>query len=199
MTAGRNRRRHYRAKDPYVRQAQQSGWRSRAVFKLSEIDRREHLFRPGMHVLDLGAAPGGWSQYAVSRVSGGRIAAVDLHEMQPLPGVGFVRGDVRRAEVLECASAFLGGRVDLVMSDMSPNISGIASVDIPCALALAEIAGDVAGDMLTDGGVLLVKLFHGEGFDEYLAKLKCRCVSVVIRKPAASRSESREVYVLARF
>ncbi len=187
------------AQDSYVKAARRSGWRSRAVFKLRELDERGRLFRPGMRVLDLGAAPGGWSQYAASRIDGGCVAAVDLLEMRPLPGVSFVRGDVRRAEVIERALACLGARADLVMSDMAPNITGIASVDMPRALALAETALDVAAAALTDGGALLVKLFQGEGCDEYIAELKRRCTRVATKKPAASRRESREIYALAGF
>lgn len=189
-----------REKDPYVKAAQRAGWRSRAAFKLQALDQREHLFRPGMRVLDLGAAPGGWSQYAVSRVSGkGRVAAVDVLEMKPLPGVDFVCGDVRSSEVILRALACLGGRPDLVISDMAPNITGIASVDMPRALALAELALDVASEALESGGALVVKLFQGEGLDEYMAELKRRCVLVATRKPPASRSESREIYAVAKF
>ena len=189
-----------REKDPYVKAAQQAGWRSRAVFKLQELDRRERLFRAGMRVLDLGAAPGGWSQYAASKVlSNGRVAAVDVLEMKPLPGVDFIRGDVSRLEVVERALVCLGGQADLVISDMAPNITGIASVDVPRALELAEVARDVAGEALAPGGALVVKLFQGEGLDEYIAELKRRCVRATTRKPAASRPESREIYAVARF
>ena len=175
------------------------GWRSRAVFKLRELDERARLFRPGARVLDLGAAPGSWSQYAASRVNGGRVVAIDLLEMPPLPGVTFVRGDARRPEVIARATACLGGRADLVVSDMAPNITGIAAVDMPRVLALAETALDVANGVLADGGVLVVKLFQGEGFDEYIDKLKRRRASVRVKKPAASRRESREMYVVAGF
>ncbi len=199
MSRKRNRWQRRQVNDAYVRAAQQSGWRSRAVFKLQELDRSERLLKPGTHVLDLGAAPGGWSQYAVSKVGDGCVAAVDILDMRPLPGVHFVQGDARRPEMLKRALVALGGRVDLVMSDMAPNITGIASVDMPRAFALAETALAVAGDTLTDGGALVVKLFQGEGFDEYMAELRRRCSRVVAKKPAASRRESREMYVLARF
>lgn len=192
--------RRRREKDPYVKAAQQDGWRSRAVFKLQALDERERLFKPGMRVLDLGAAPGGWSQYAASKVSSkGRVAAVDVLDMEPLPGVDFIHGDVCRPETVALALVRLGGRADLVISDMAPNMTGVASVDVPRALALAEVARDVAGEALTDGGALVAKLFQGEGVDEYMAELKRRCVRVATRKPAASRPESREIYVVARF
>ena len=196
----RNQWQRRQAKDIYVKAAHRSGWRSRAVFKLQQLDHSERLFKPGMNVLDLGAAPGGWSQYAASKIGNeGRVIAVDLLEMEALPGVDFVRGDIGRPEILQRVRTCLNGHADLVISDMAPNITGIASVDMPRALTLAEIALDVAAEMLTKDGVLVVKLFHGEGFDEYLAELKRRCVKVGIKKPAASRRESREMYVFARF
>ena len=200
MSHKSNQWKNRQSRDPWVKAAQKSAWRSRAVFKLQELDVKGKLFKRGMQVLDLGAAPGSWSQYAMSKIgSGGRVVAVDLLEMQPLPGVQFVQGDVQHPAVLERALAFLGGRVDLVMSDMSPNITGMASIDIPRALALAETAVNVASKTLTNGGVFLVKLFQGEGFREYLIELKRCCVQVAVKKPSASRSESREMYVLARF
>ena len=200
MTMSRRNRqwRDRRARDFYASEAQRAGWRSRAVFKLQSLDGKARLFRPGMRVLDLGAAPGGWSQYAAAKVApGGRVVAVDLLDFAPLPGVCFVRGDAGDPAVLTRALERLGGRADLVMSDMAPNISGIASVDVPRSLALAETALAAAGEALGNGGVFVVKLFQGEGFDDYLAEVRRRAARVTMRKPKASRAESREIYVIA--
>jgi 23S rRNA (uridine2552-2'-O)-methyltransferase len=187
-------------RDPYVRQARQDGWRSRAVYKLEQIDRKEKLLRPDMRIVDLGAAPGGWSQYA-ARLTGrkGSVVAMDILPMEPLPGVEFVQGDFRDDPVLERLLALLHDReIDLVMSDIAPNISGMDAVDQPRAMYLAELAVDFADRVLRPGGDLLVKLFQGEGFDTLLKDLRGRYETVVMRKPRASRARSREVYALAR-
>ncbi|SFM34471.1 23S rRNA Um-2552 2'-O-methyltransferase [Ectothiorhodospira mobilis] len=186
--------------DRYVQQAQESGWRCRAVYKLQEIDTRDRLLRPGMHVLDLGAAPGGWSQYAASRVGGsGAVVASDLLAMDPLPGVTFIQGDFREEAVLAAVLQALGERpADLVLSDMAPNFSGVDAVDQPRSMHLAELALDTAERTLKPGGDFLVKLFQGEGFDAYLKTLRSRFDRVQMRKPGASRARSREVYALAK-
>lgn len=186
--------------DPYVQQARKLGYRSRAAFKLLEIDARDHLLRPGAVVVDLGAAPGGWSQVAAARVGrAGRVIAVDLLEMSPLPGVEFIQGDFTEAGVLEQLQGRLQGRpVDLVISDMAPNISGIGLSDQARSMDLAELAMDFALRWLKPGGVFLVKLFQGSGFEEFVRGARRRFRQVALRKPGASRSRSREVYLLAR-
>lgn len=186
--------------DPYVKQAQVAGYRSRAVFKLKEIDEKDHLLRRGMAVVDLGAAPGGWCQYARERLSpGDKIIALDILEMDPLPGVTVIQGDFTEQAVLEQLLAVLDGQqVDLVLSDMAPNISGMKAVDQPRAMYLAELALDFCQRALAPGGDFLVKMFQGEGSDAYIKVLRQRFERVVIRKPKASRPRSREVYVLAR-
>src|SRR5690606_29813560 len=185
--------------DEYVKRAQAEGLRSRAVFKLEEIDAKDRLLRPGMTVVDLGAAPGGWSQYAAHKLGArGRIVALDILEMEPLDGVEFLQGDFTEDEPLERLLATLGAeRADLVMSDMAPNMSGMDAVDQPRAMYLAELALDLAVKILKPGGAFLVKVFQGEGFDEFLAQLRARFDRVNVRKPRASRSRSREVYLLA--
>jgi 23S rRNA (uridine2552-2'-O)-methyltransferase len=186
--------------DEYVQRAQREGWRSRAAFKLEELDRRDRLLRSGMTVIDLGAAPGGWSQYAARRLGGqGRILALDVLPMDPVPGVEVLQGDFTEPDVLERLRHALGGAAaDLVISDMAPNISGENDVDQPRAMYLAELALDLAADVLRPGGCLLVKAFQGEGFETYLKALRGRFESVAVRKPKASRARSREVYLLAR-
>ena len=186
--------------DEYVKRAQREGYRSRAVYKLAEIQDRDRLIRPGMAVVDLGAAPGGWSQYALGLLGRkGRIVAMDILDMEPLPGVTFIQGDFREDEVLQALLDALDGKpVDLVMSDIAPNISGMEAVDQPRAMYLAELAVDFADRALKPGGDLLVKVFQGEGFDELLRGLRERYSKVLIRKPKASRPRSREVYALAR-
>jgi 23S rRNA (uridine2552-2'-O)-methyltransferase len=187
-------------KDPYVRQARRDGWRSRSVFKLEQIDRKERLLKPGMRVLDLGAAPGGWSQYVTTRLDGRcRIVAVDLLPMDALPAVEFVQGDFRDEAVLQQLLALQGGeRADLVMSDMAPNISGTKAVDQPRSMYLAELALDVCGQVLRPGGDLVCKLFQGEGSEALIAAARGRFGRVRVMKPDASRSASREVYLVAR-
>jgi len=185
--------------DPYVRRAKQEGWRSRAVYKLVEIQERHRLIKTGGAVLDLGAAPGAWSQYAASVVrQKGRVIAVDMLEMDPIEGVEFVQGDFREPEtvdrVLQCIAE---QRLDLVMSDMAPNISGNRSVDQPRAMYLAELAADLAGQVLKPGGSMVLKLFHGEGFDEFVRSTRQSFGGVRVRKPAASRKQSRETYMVA--
>ena len=186
--------------DEFVKRAQREGYRSRAVFKLEEIQRKDHILKPGMSVVDLGAAPGGWSQYALGLVGRkGRVVAMDILPMEPLPGVAFVQGDFREETVLEVLLNRLNGReIDLVMSDIAPNITGVDAVDQPRAMYLAELAVDFADHVLRPGGDLLVKLFQGEGFDPLLRDLRARYDKVVMRKPRASRPRSREVYALAR-
>ncbi len=186
--------------DEYVRRAQVEGYRSRAAYKLLEIHDRDRLLRPGMTVVDLGAAPGGWSQVATKLVGGqGRVIAMDLLPMEPLAGVEFIQGDFRETEVLERLLAALADRpVDLVLSDMAPNASGIKAVDQPRGLYLAELALDFAGRRLRPGGDFLVKAFQGEGFDAFLKSLRAAFVTVTPRKPRASRARSAEQYLLAR-
>jgi len=186
--------------DEFVKKAQREGYRSRAVYKLDEIQQKDHILKPGMAVVDLGAAPGGWSQYALGHVGRkGRIVAMDILPMEPLPGVSFVQGDFREDEVLEKLLETLEGQeIDLVMSDIAPNITGMDAVDQPRAMYLAELAVEFADRVLRPDGDLLVKLFQGEGFDELIRELRSRYAKVVIRKPKASRPRSREVYALAR-
>jgi 23S rRNA (uridine2552-2'-O)-methyltransferase len=181
--------------DAYVRQAKQAGYRSRAAYKLLEIDRRDRLLRPGMKVLDLGAAPGGWSQVAAEKVQpGGKVVAVDLLETKPVPGVTIFKGDFREAD-LEGA---LGGKADLVLSDMMPNVTGVPLVDQARAAELTLAAIELCRKSLKPDGAFLVKVFHGAAFDEVLKALKASFQTVSVRKPAASRGESRENYLLAR-
>jgi 23S rRNA (uridine2552-2'-O)-methyltransferase len=186
--------------DPYVKQARAEGWRSRAVFKLQQIQQKDRLIRPGMTIVDLGAAPGGWSQYAARLLKGrGRIIALDILPMDPIEGVEFIHGDFREDAVLEALKNTLGGqRVDLVLSDMAPNISGIGAADQARVLYLAELALAFCQTALQPGGDLLIKLFQGEGFDDYLKTLRRQFERVQIRKPEASRDRSRELYLLAR-
>lgn len=186
--------------DEYVKRAQREGFRSRAVYKLAEIQQKDHVLRPGMTVVDLGAAPGGWSQYAARILGGkGRIIALDILAMDALPGVEFLQGDFREDEILGRLVEMLGGdRVDLVMSDMAPNISGIDAVDQPRSMYLSELAADFAAQVQGRGGSLLFKAFQGEGFDEFIRVLRGQYEKVLIRKPRASRPRSREVYVLGK-
>ena len=190
--------------DEYVKRAQAEGWRSRAAFKLDELLDRDRLLKPGMVVVDLGAAPGGWSQLARQRLGqkngewSGRVFALDILPMQGIAGVEFIQGDFREEAVFEALLASLNGApVDLVLSDMAPNISGIETADQARAMHLAELATDFARKCLNPGGSLLVKLFQGRGFDEYLRDLRAGFGRVTLRKPKASRARSREVYALA--
>jgi len=185
--------------DDYVKRAVAEGYRSRAAYKLQEINTRDKLFRPGMTVVDLGAAPGGWSQVACQLVGKGNVIAIDLLPIDPIDGVDIIIGDFREAEVQEEVIKRLAGKkVDLVISDMAPNFSGIRDIDLPRAVYLVEIAFEFAQEVLVPGGSLIVKIFQGEGFTECLQLFKRAFKTVVVRKPKASRSESREVYVIAR-
>lgn len=186
--------------DAWVQRAQAEGWRSRAAFKLLELDERDRFLRPGSRVVDLGAAPGGWSQVAVARVGPkGRVIALDLLAMEPIPGVTFLQGDFRSEAVLGALRSEVGPRaIDVVISDLAPNVSGVAVVDQPRAMHLAELAAEFAGECLVEGGTLVVKLFQGTGFDEVVTAARQRFKRVVVRKPKASRPESREVYLVAQ-
>ena len=186
--------------DEFVKRAQREGYRSRAVYKLDEIQQKDHILRPGSVVVDLGAAPGGWSQYAAQQLGDkGRIIALDILPMEPLPGVEFLQGDFREDEALAALMEVLNSAtVSLVMSDMAPNISGMGAVDQPRSMYLAELAVDFAAMVLGKGGDLLFKGFQGEGFDALLRNLRGGYRKVLIRKPKASRPKSREVYVLAK-
>ena len=186
--------------DPYVKQAQKAGYRSRAVFKLLEIQEKKRIIKPGQVIVDLGAAPGGWSQAAVPMVGRkGAVIAMDILPMDPIEGVDFIQGDFSEQDVHDQLMATINGRsVDLVMSDMAPNISGLKAVDQPRAMYLAELALDFAHEVLKPGGDFLVKVFQGEGFDEFLKQVRASFQKVVIRKPQASRPKSREVYLLAQ-
>jgi 23S rRNA (uridine2552-2'-O)-methyltransferase len=186
--------------DAYVKRARAEGMRSRAAYKLDEIAVRDRLLKPGMVVVDLGAAPGGWSQVAAGRVGPrGRVIALDILEMPSLPGVTFLRGDFRDdATLAELERVLAGQRADLVLSDMAPNLSGIASSDQAQALELAELALDFALKHMKPKGNFLVKTFQGAGFEEYLRSLRGRFSAVAVRKPEASRDRSREVYLLGK-
>jgi len=186
--------------DPWVRRAQREGFRSRAVYKLEEIQQKDRILRPGMTIVDLGAAPGGWSQYAARLLKGqAQILATDILPMEDLPGVEFIQGDFTEAVVLdELLARLQGTSVDLVMSDMAPNISGMRAIDIPRSMYLVELAVDFADRVQGEGAALLYKAFQGEGFDEVLGNVRKRYSKVLIRKPKASRPRSSEVYVLAR-
>lgn len=186
--------------DPYVQQAQKEGWRARAVFKLKEIDEKDHLLKPGMTVVDLGATPGSWCQYAAKRIQpGGCLIALDLLEMAPVPGVEFIQGDFREDAVLDQLKSVLAGRrVDLVLSDMAPNMTGIAATDNAQVMYLAELTLDFARENLKPGGDLLVKVFQGAGFMELRRAMQAEFESLATRKPAASRDRSAELYLLAR-
>jgi 23S rRNA (uridine2552-2'-O)-methyltransferase len=185
--------------DPYVKRAKAEGWRSRAVYKLEEIDRGAHLFRPGMVVLDLGAAPGAWSQYARRRVgSTGRVLASDILPMDGLPGVEFLQGDFREAAVLDQLKSMLGAtHVDVLLSDMAPNLSGMDAIDAPRSFYLAELALELAPVVLKPGGVALIKLLQGAGFQEFVVAARRQFKQIKLLKPEASRSRSPETYLLA--
>ena len=186
--------------DPYVKMAQKDGYRSRASYKLLEIQEKDRLFKPGMTVLDLGAAPGGWCQVA-SRLIGekGRIIASDILPMDSIADVTFIEGDFTEDAVFEeILRAIADQPVDLVISDMAPNMSGTPAVDQPRAMYLCELALDMAGQVLRPGGNFLVKVFHGEGFDEYFRQMRGQFDKLITRKPGASRDRSRETYLLAK-
>jgi len=189
---------HHR--DQYVKRAQTDGYRSRASYKLIEINQKDKIFKPGLIVVDLGAAPGGWSQVAAKLVGpGGKIIASDILNMDPIDKVDFVLGDFTNSVVLQNILDLLDNNlVDLVISDMAPNMSGIRGVDQTKAMYLIELALDMACEVLKPGGNFVAKVFHGEGFDQYMLELKKRFKRVTSRKPDASRSRSREVYVVAK-
>ena len=190
---------HRHVSDLYVRQARAAGYRSRAAYKLLEIDRKDGLLKPGMRVLDLGAAPGGWSQVAAARTGPkGRVVAIDLLEIAPMSGVRVLRGDVRELQTRAALKEALGGTADLVLSDLAPNLSGIPGVDQARGAELAELALELAGETLKPTGAFLVKVFQGEAFAEVLGRIKQEFQAVSVRKPGASRGESRETYLLAR-
>jgi 23S rRNA (uridine2552-2'-O)-methyltransferase len=186
--------------DQYVKMAQKAGYRSRATFKLEELDKKDKLIRPGMAVVDLGSAPGGWSDYALKKVGDkGTVVALDILEMTPLSGVHFIKGDFREDSVLDELNLVLNGQqIDLVLSDMAPNITGVDSIDQPSSMYLVELALDFAVNNLSKQGCFLVKVFQGEGFDAYLKQMRASFQKVVTRKPDASRARSREVYLFGR-
>lgn len=191
--------------DPYVKRAKEEGWRSRAVYKLEEIDKKEKLLRPGAVCLDLGAAPGAWSQYAARKVGAkGRVVATDILLMDGLTGVEFVQGDFREEPVfrqivaLVAGGAVPGGQVDVVLSDMAPNMSGVDAIDQPRAMYLAELALDMAARVLKRDGSALIKVFQGAGFQELVAASRRRYARVKVWKPEASRARSPELYLLAK-
>ncbi len=188
------------AADPFVRRAKAEGWRSRAIFKLQEIDTRERLLAPGQVCIDLGASPGAWSQYARRRVGrAGRVIATDLLPMEPLPGVQFVQGDFRAEEVVAAVLAQLPeAGADVILSDMAPNLSGIDAVDHPRSMHLAELALELAGRVLKPQGSALIKVFQGSGFQEFVGTARKRFAKVKLLKPGASRARSPEIYLLAK-
>jgi len=199
-TGSSQRWRQRQERDIYVEQANRDGWRSRAVFKLEQIQDKERLLKPGVVCVDLGSAPGSWSQLAVRLVGPtGRVIAIDLLPMEPLPGVEFVEGDFTAPETLQVLRNLVGSKpVDLVMSDMAPNMSGNRAIDQPRTLGLLEEALAFAREVLRPGGDLLLKAFQGEGIDALTRELKRDFRTVKTLKPKASRSESREIYLLAR-
>ncbi|MBL4881296.1 MAG: 23S rRNA (uridine(2552)-2'-O)-methyltransferase RlmE [Oleispira sp.] len=186
--------------DHYVMKAKEEGYRSRACYKLMEIDDKDKLIRPGMTVVDLGSAPGSWSQVAVKRVGDhGLVVASDILPMDGIAGVTFLQGDFTEESVFDELMTIIGDRpVDLVISDMAPNMSGVSAVDQPSAMYLVELALDMARQVLKPGGNYVAKVFHGEGFDEYLKDMRSSFQKVVTRKPDSSRARSREVYLVAK-
>ncbi len=190
------------ANDPFVKQARADGYRARAAYKLIALHEKDHLFKKSQRVVDLGAAPGSWSQVALELTggpsAGSTVVALDLLPMDPLEGVQFIQGDFREDEPLAQLETLVGDKVDLVLSDMAPNMSGIGPADQARSMYLAELALDFAGQWLRPSGQLVIKLFQGEGFDAFLAQARNQFQLVRLRKPEASRSESREVYLVAR-
>jgi 23S rRNA (uridine2552-2'-O)-methyltransferase len=186
--------------DPYVKMAQRDGYRSRASYKLLEIQEKDKIIRPGMTVIDLGAAPGGWSQVTSRLIGGqGRLIASDILEMDSIPDVTFIQGDFTEDAVLAQILEAVGNtQVDLVISDMAPNMSGLAAVDMPRAMFLCELALDLAGRVLRPGGDFLIKVFQGEGFDVFHKSVRQVFDKVQMRKPLSSRDRSREQYLLGR-
>ncbi len=186
--------------DEYVKKAQIMGFRSRSTFKLIEIQEKDKILNSGMNVIDLGAAPGGWSEYARKIVGKkNKVIALDILEIDPIDGVDFIQGDFRENDVLDKLHTVLAGApIDLVMSDMAPNISGNKAMDQPRSIYLAELALDTAQTVLNKGGTFLIKMFQGAGFDEYKKEVEKSFSTVLIRKPKASRARSKEVYILAK-
>lgn len=186
--------------DPYVQQAQREGYRSRACYKLLELQDRDKLIRSGMTVLDLGSAPGGWSQVAIEQLGGsGKVIASDILPMESLEGVTFIEGDFTEdAAFQQILQALDGKPADLVVSDMAPNMSGVDAVDQPRAIYLVELALDMAQQVLSPGGTFVAKVFQGEGFDQVLKQTKASFLKVLTRKPRASRPRSKEVYIVAK-
>ena len=186
--------------DPYVKQSQKDGYRSRASYKLLEIIEKERMIRHGMTVVDLGSAPGGWSQVAARMVGHeGRVHALDILPMDPVAGVDFIQGDFTEQAIFEQLLELIGNRpVDLVISDMAPNLTGMKAVDQPAVVYLAELAVDLAQQVLTKDGTFIAKLFQGEGFDEFVRNTRNVFNVVALKKPDASRSKSREVYLVAK-
>jgi 23S rRNA (uridine2552-2'-O)-methyltransferase len=186
--------------DEYVKMAKAQGYRSRAVFKLSEIQEKDALIKAGMNIVDLGAAPGGWSQYAQQRLGkGNKLVALDILPMDAIDGVDFIQGDFREEAVLNQLYSVLNGLpIHLVLSDMAPNMSGNKAVDQPCSLYLCELALDTAKSVLAKNGSFLVKVFQGEGFEAFHREVQQHFTKVIIRKPKASRPRSNEVYILAK-
>jgi 23S rRNA (uridine2552-2'-O)-methyltransferase len=186
--------------DIYVQKAQQDGYRTRASYKLIELDERDRLLRPGMTVVDLGSAPGGWSQVVAQRVGDyGTIIASDILPMDPIAGVDFIQGDFTEQSVFDQLMTIIGKKpVGLVISDMAPNMSGMSSIDQPGAMYLVELALDMTRQVLSEGGDFVAKVFQGEGYDAYLAEVRQSFEKVQIRKPKASRPRSREVYLVAK-
>ena len=186
--------------DEYVKKAQAMGLRSRAVFKLMEIQEKDRILKPGINVVDLGAAPGGWSEYARTILGkNDKVVALDLLEIDPIEGVEFIQGDFREDEVLQKLYAVLDNQaVHLLLSDMAPNMSGNKEVDQPRSIYLGELALDAAQAILVKGGTFLIKMFQGEGFDSFCNQVRSHFSTVVVRKPKASRPRSNEVYILAK-
>lgn len=185
--------------DEFVKKARAQNYRSRAVFKLKEIDERDRLFKPAASVLDLGAAPGAWSQYALQKIGrNGKIIALDLLEMDPIPGVEFIQGDFREDSVLAKLIETLAGKVDVIVSDLAPNQSGKNEIDQPKSVHLAELALEMAHHSLVAGGTFLVKVFQGAGFEQYYRDVRRVFRATAIRKPRASRARSRELFILAK-
>ena len=188
--------------DPYVKRAQAEGYRSRSVYKLTEIDAKEKLVKAGMTVVDLGSAPGGWSQWVVKQVGNkGKLVAIDLLEMDPIAGVHFIKADFSDAVGLNAVIAAIGGedsKVDLVISDMAPNLTGVVITDQARLFTLGELALEFAVKFLKPNGVFLVKVFQGEGFEPYVKTLRSHFKRVAAKKPDASRGESRETFLMAR-
>lgn len=184
--------------DPYVLQAQKDGWRSRAIYKLKEIDEKDHVLRLGMLVIDLGAAPGGWSQYAASKIGPkGEVLALDILPVEAYAGVRFLQGDFTQDTVFEALIELIDQReVDLVMSDMAPNFSGNKAIDIPRSMYLVELTLDLAERVLKPGGNVLIKVFQGEGYERLLSQMRQGYNKVVTRKPQASRARSNEIYLI---